>query len=353
MSKHLLCRSLMLALASIASITSAQKPASDKPTFPAGTESVLLPYTRVVDFHHLNSLHVRMSLNGSAPQSFEVDTGSTGIVVGAVSIPNFDGKGPSGELTYSSSGVHESGVWTTVEITFPDVKMPDGRPVVAHVPVLAVTKMDCTGKGVNADHCTPNDSPNPHMLGIGFGRGPVEKFDTQLKNPFVQLDDMVNGRMRRGYIISPAGIQLGLSAETVDNSWLWQKLEPRDVKVPDSYNGPHDWETAAGTFAVRSRPMPMGTVLMDTGLTNMMLEAKGAPQSDDLPAGTPVRIYLLSGKLHYDFLVNDTTNPTTPRKTSWRAATHGTFVNTGLRSLSLFDYLYDADGGYLGLRLRP
>ena len=25
-------------------------------------------------------------------------------------------------------------------------------------------------------------------------------------------------------------------------------------------------------------------------------------------------------------------------------------LNTGLRALSIYDYLYDADGGYLGLR---
>jgi len=331
----------------------AQQKVADVPTFPQGTEVVTVPYTRPVDFNHLNSLHVRISINGSEPQSFEVDTGSVGIVVGAVSIPNFDGKGTPGELTYSSSGVHEKGVWTTVEITFPDAKMPDGRPVTAHVPVLAVTSMDCTGKGVNAARCSVSASaPDPHMLGIGFGRGAAANFDAQLKNTFVQLDDMVSGKMRRGYVISPAGIQLGLNAESVASGWLWQKLIPRDAKVPDSYNGPKDWETAAGTFAVNGKTMAMGTVLMDTGLTNMMLEAADAPHEGDVTAGTPVKIYLLGGQLNYEFKANDAANPTTPRKTSWRDATRGTFVNTGLHALTLYDYCYDPDGGYLGLRVR-
>jgi hypothetical protein len=331
----------------------AQGKAADVPTFPHGTEVVTVPYSHPVDFGHLNSLHVRMSLNGSAPQSFDVDTGSVGIVVGAVSIPNFDGKGEPGELTYSSSGVHEKGVWTTVEITFPDVKMPDGRPVVAHVPVLAVTSMDCTGKGVNAAHCSVSASaPDPHMLGIGFGRAQATSFDAQRKNTFVQLDDMVKGKMRRGYMITPAGIQLGLNAESLGNGWAWQKLAERDVKMPEDYTGPKDWTTAPGTFSVAGKVMPMGAVLIDTGLTNMMIEAPGAPQEGDVTAGTPVTIYLLGGQFRYSFQVDDVTNPTTPRKTSWRDAKHGTFVNTGLHALTLFDYCFDSDGGYLGLRKR-
>jgi hypothetical protein len=93
-------------------------------------------------------------------------------------------------------------------------------------------------------------------------------------------------------------------------------------------------------------------VLMDTGLSNMMLETKNAPQDGDVPGGTPVKIYLLGGQLSYDFKVNDVGTAATPRRTSWRAATHGTFVNTGLHAFTLFDYCYDADGGYLGLRPR-
>jgi hypothetical protein len=48
--------------------------------------------------------------------------------------------------------------------------------------------------------------------------------------------------------------------------------------------------------------------------------------------------------------VGDTTDPLTPRKVNWLKPTHGVFVNTGLCALAAFDYLYDADGGYLGLR---
>jgi len=338
-----------------AALSAAAQKVADVPTFPKGTMTVTLPYTRPADFKHLTSLHVNMSLNGGPVSGYQVDTGSVGIVVGAQNIPDFDGKGEPGELTYSSSGVHEVGVWKEVEITFPDVKLPNGKPVTAHVKVLAVTRMDCaTTSAVN--HCVPaSGAPNPHMLGIGFGRGKGEAFDSAIKNAFLMLDAMQNGQMRRGYTITPAGVQLGLNAETfAGGGWTWQKLTQREgsAKAPDEYRGPKDWETAAGTFAVAGKTMPMGTVLMDTGLTNMMIEAKGAPTEGDLPPGTPVRVDLLGGQLHYEFVAGDPANPATPRKVSWRAAIRGTYVNTGLKALALFDYAYDADGGYLGLKPR-
>ena len=44
--------------------------------------------------------------------------------------------------------------------------------------------------------------------------------------------------------------------------------------------------------------------------------------------------------------------PATPTRVDYASASHGTFVNTGLRTLGRYDLLFDADGGYLGLRVR-
>lgn len=44
--------------------------------------------------------------------------------------------------------------------------------------------------------------------------------------------------------------------------------------------------------------------------------------------------------------------PQTPTRVDYASASHGTFVNTGLRTLGRYDLLFDADGGYLGLRVR-
>lgn len=322
----------------------------DAPTFDVNAPVVMVPYSGEVDFGDLRSLHVRLTLNGGEPHGFDVDTGSVGIMVAASEIPGFDGKGEPGEITYTSSGVHLAGVWTTVDVGFPDARSADGKPVVAHMQVLAVTGKECTGKGVNAAYCKPGPA-HPYMLGIGFGRGLAKNFDAQRRNAFVMLNAMQAGAMRRGYMITPKGIQLGLNQQTAQGDWVWQRLARRAVKTPNSYAGPPDYETAPGTFEVKGHRLPMGTVLMDTGLTNMMVEAPGAPSVGDLPEGTKVRIDLLGGRLSYEFRVNET-SPVSPRRVSWRFAQRGTFVNTGLRALALFDYCYDAEDGYLGLRPR-
>jgi len=316
-----------------------------QPVLPPDAPTALVSYAEPVDFEHLESLTVRMSLNGGKPHRFLVDTGSTGIVVAARDIPAFDGKGPPGSLTYVSSGRREVGVWTTVDVALPDAQASNGAPVTARVLVLAVTRLECTGRGVNAAGCVPTDNPTPHMLGVGFGRGNTPWTNAQQRNVFVNIKAMETGAMRRGYVISPEGIRLGLSGRTLGPDWMWQKLTRRAASEP------RDWETAAGTFEIDGKPAPMGSVLIDTGLTNMMLEARNGPQTGDAPEGSRVRIGLLGGRVWYGFTVGVQTR-FTPRRTSWRLATHGTFVNTGLRALEGFDYCYDADEGWLGLRKR-
>jgi hypothetical protein len=55
------------------------------------------------------------------------------------------------------------------------------------------------------------------------------------------------------------------------------------------------------------------------------------------------------GDLSYRFAVGDG-GPQTPTVVHHAPARNGTFVNTGLRALGHYDLLYDADGGFLGLR---
>ena len=96
----------------------------------------------------------------------------------------------------------------------------------------------------------------------------------------------------------------------------------------------------------------MGTMLLDTGLTNMMIANPDGPSGREVPPGAKVTVHLLGGQLQYSFTVGDSTDPVAPRRVTWIKPTHGASVNTGLRALARFDYLYDADGGYLALRPR-
>jgi hypothetical protein len=328
---------------------------SPAPSYAATPGYYTMPFEGDVPSDRMpNYLHVNMSIDGGPTSGYLVDTGSTGIVVGAEELPHFDPNGEKGELTYSSSGRREEGVWQTVTVTFPDAKYHgpnDGKPHVASakVRVLAVTHLSCVNMGPNAAGCKPSNNPNPHMLGIGFGRGALRAVEPN--NPFTSLGDMNDGTIRTGYIISHAGIQLGLTDATAAG-FTFQKLLPRLDAKPDKPAGfPKDWITPPGYFAVDGKKSPQGTVLMDTGLGNMMLALEGESKPAPIAEGTPITIYLPGGKYHYRFRVGDKTKAT-PTKVNWVYPRSGTYVNTGERVFNLVDYLYDADGGYLALRAK-
>src|ERR1700742_4906534 len=103
--KHIVARTLLGTIACVASAASLH--AQGKPVFPAGVPVVQVPFADDhLNFQKLGSMHLNLSMNGGESHGFQIDTGSVGIMVGADEIPNFDGKGEPGEITYSSSGVH-------------------------------------------------------------------------------------------------------------------------------------------------------------------------------------------------------------------------------------------------------
>lgn len=319
------------------------------PDYTKYKESYQVPFAKAVDFKHLTGMHIKASLNGGPITTFQVDTGSTGIVVSADEVPNIDPKAPAGSIKYSSSGLEFDGVWTTVTLTFPDSKDANGKVATAVVPVLAVKERKVYAVGVNASTKKDEHNPRVHMFGVGFGRGAEAHPE---KNPFVNLVEMQAGTMRRGYAITRKGFTLGLTEANVGTGYTFQKLTERPVSSETSALRPglKDWQTAPGSVTVDKLHASMGTILMDTGLTNMMIAVPEQTSGGEIPTGSNVTVDLLGGKLHYSFKVGDTENPLTPRRATWVKPTHGVFVNTGLRALAAFDYLYDADGGYLGLK---
>ena len=321
------------------------------PDYSTFTESATAPFAYKTNFGNLGSTNVRISINDGTPMNFQVDTGSTGIIVGATEVPGYDPNGPPGEITYSSSNISHYGVYNTVKVTFVDSKGPDGQPVSATVPVLVSVKGVRRPGAVNSGNTTTTQefTPKPHMMGIGFGRGGKEPSHSE-RNPFLNLDAMKAGTMRRGYTITREGFTFGLTKETVGDGYLFQQLEPRTPSPEMAAFDPKlkDWASAPAWVTVNGVDGPIGTVLMDTGLTNMMIGRPDTPQ-EELTDGTAITVHLMDGKLSYDFDVGDRKNPTTPKKVT-RTNRPFVYVNTGLKALAVFDYLYDADGGYLGLR---
>ncbi|HEY1745004.1 MAG TPA: hypothetical protein VGG18_17690, partial [Granulicella sp.] len=278
-----------------------------------------------------------------------------GVVVPASEVPDIDPHAPFGELRYVSSGLKLEGVWTHATVRFID---PGNKAAFAEarVDVLAVTRGSCTGGGPNASRCTGNI---PHMLGVGFGRGSADGMRTASANPFLNLDAMQRGEMRHGYLITHRGMTFGLtSPETKGFAFIKlesssqlasSKLETESKsRVPIPFT--KDWATAPGYISIGDKDYPMGTILMDAGLTNMMVAEPGQQGGSELSSDAVITIHLLGGKLAYRFTPSDTANPQTPRRVTWIRESHGPFVNTGLRAFACYDYLYDADSGYLALR---
>jgi hypothetical protein len=288
-----------------------------------------------------------------------MDTGSTGIVVSATAIPNIDRlpkRGP-GTLTYTSSGRIEQGDWVMVRAT---IAGADGASVTTSpIPVLAVRSVACLD---NARNCTPREDPrHVAMIGVGFARrGNREGPTGPGINPFLNLggNGSSHNGLRRGYIVSSAGIQLGLTGADPGDGYVTVQL-PWDEQR-------QDWSPAPACITIDDRtPAACGTVLPDTGVTGMFLSlptseeqasvGSGGPDRS-LPPGAKVTISLASdaatsGAASYSFRVGDVSNPLAPaRVTLVGRGDRPTFVNTGVHLFNGFDYLFDADRGVVGYR---
>lgn len=289
-----------------------------------------------------------------------MDTGSTGVVVSATSIAGFETLpqlGP-GELTYSSSGRVMRGVYveTPVTLTGADGSRVTTRPI----RVLAVTRIDCLKR---ARSCRPQEAPRRvAMLGIGFARSrDLQPGATPERNPFLNVPGMGTpgqpGALGRGYVVRRQSVTVGLSSGAAQGFAQVQL-------AADPQTG--DWAATPACLSLAGRtPAACGTLLMDTGVTSMFLSLPDA-QTDGLAAltarGAPVvadgtRLAVSPGPgasaPAYAFTVGDGSDPVVPQAVMLVGrGRRPVFVNTTVRALNAFDYLFDADAGVVGFRPR-
>ncbi len=316
--------------------------------------------------------------------SFQIDTGSRGIAVSRNLLPpDFSRKGRSGHIFYWSSGIRLNGKWIATEVTLPDaIHRPSGisTPAKATLPILVVDTVTCVaappGK-VFPNHCSDAGVTKPAtsnmMMGVGFdrtGHGDTPNTNrwNQQFNPFLNLDAMREGSMRAGYILTPQGVRLGLTTMNTSNSetsgqsvsnYAFQKLIPTGLKqVPGS---PPDWQSPTGFISLNGSAYPVGQAVVDTGIDNMLLTLPTYPSFGTLSAGL-VNVSLLNSNGHvgYSFNISDVSDPLTPASVTWSPLQSGrwsenrmsrAFVNTGVRALNAFNFLYDGTDGYIGLQL--
>ena len=157
-----------------------------------------------------------------------------------------------------------------------------------------------------------------------------------------------------GYLVTRSGVFVGLTAANTQGGFAYVKL----ARAED------DWEATPVCISVNAvTPAACGTLLMDTGVTAMYLTvpATQAPdamltsngRSQTLIDGTKLTISVpteASPQALYSFTVGESGNPLAPSALNLVSRVRPPFVNTSVHFLNGFDYLYDADGGFVGFR---
>ncbi len=310
-----------------------------------------------------DSFRFDVSINGGTTRSLLMDTGSTGIIVDADTIPDRPASAGRGWVFYNSSGLLARGDLTRVPVTFVDGTDADGNPatVTATVDVLAVTDKHCLGVGANSDDC---DEDNPiAMMGVGFDRNTlgfgevdpkapdiVSTLDgapatPQTMNPLVNLDAMAAGTAHRGFIVTRDGLVLGLDADDTAGFSFGKLVASGDVTA----GAANDWDAATMGLSVGAGSAPAaGVLLADTGFRDAFVHVPGRPTSGRVDDGERITVELLrvGDALSYAFDVGDADNPQTPTRVTWVSRrTDDAYINTGINFYDGFDYLFDAENG--------
>ncbi|WP_246505275.1 hypothetical protein [Microvirga antarctica] len=317
--------------------------AQERPDYGRFRDGVFLRYLNASDGPLAVTPHIGLSF-GERTLRADLDSGSTGIVVAAALVPGFGSLPSTGEgrLTYTSSGRVMIGQWVVTPLSL--VGQNGARIDTEPMPILAVTRVECLRESRD---CTPEDGPrNIAMVGVGFAREHDRQTQsTPDKNPLLRIPS--GGReQRRGYVLTPKGIHVGLTAVNTEGAFSFIKL----ARQPDI----DDWAPIPACIGINGQqPAACGSMLVDTGVSAMFMtlppaQAGGGP----LPPGTQVTISTGIQKAHralYSFSV-DGGSPLAPSAIHLQTSAERVFVNTSFHLLNGFDVLYDADGGYAAFR---
>jgi hypothetical protein len=355
-----------------------------------GDVSVFVPFVNAAALRDpANYVSPQIRAGFAAPNAVEphfeavMDTGSVGIIVGSdYFVPPADGRddpsfvGPGSE-TLTSSGVIVAGDWyrTTVNLF-------DGDRIVASatVPVLAVTSMSCAADAREC-HVTDPTGSRTHYFGVGFSGGAGLPQGTPDKNAFLNVTSVAGSPSlpSPGYILTTRGAEIGLTPANAQGFAL-MKLDPllapnanQWQTAPANASLLTDWQHTKATITVNGKS-GLGSILFDTGVTTGFLtpppgvspdtglgpsdaECNGSSPPSCAVSGTTVRVLfpqVRSPIASFNYTVGagngaQAGNPVSPFAVS---IDHNgaPFLNTTVRFLQAFDYMYDAANGFTGLR---
>ena len=311
---------------------------------------------------------------------FAIDTGSIGITVSTPSpganlvAGQYFKPGANDILVYSNVSTHysSSNLTETGSAYLTNVGIFDPTSnlrATARVLVMAVTQESCTDgsqscAGVLQSGCAGfSPCAYPKFIsysGVGFRAGMAfAQSPTDMLNPFTSLISIAgvpDAKIRQGYIISSTGVTLGLSAAATQNFAFIKLGNYTTATQPNNVN----WAYPLGVLTING---VSGTaqILVDTGIGQMYLTpapgvvyARGTG-ANALPANSNIQIAIpgmdTAFGMSYDFTTGSLTNPMAPLSyfvTSKTGTVDTAFVNTGRDVIQGYNYLYDADGGYVG-----
>jgi hypothetical protein len=328
---------------------------------PPGAGHVALPYRNPMrTLEH--GFKVDVSVGGGRWHTgVELDTGSTGLVIDRRSMgPEAIGPGKPGTREYYPSGYKIVGNYWLTPVTI-GVSDPDWGPkrVARTVPieVFGIDRVEC---GSNVKTCTPPADQKKaiasfSLMGIGFDRGGAPPSN----NPFLQVEDVVYGQMRPGYVISPDRVDIGLDAANTAENFQYIPLAP-------SGDPPGGWSGANGCFSFPAASAKFcGSMLLDTGIDQMIFAlAKDKRPAQivepsrpdllkpgaavDIAAPTASPLALSYGFTYEPRKISAAIDPKLIRWAAPPATKPPVFFNIGRTPLARFDYLYDDRCGRVG-----
>jgi hypothetical protein len=253
--------------------------------------SIFLPYTK--PFTTASVPLVKTTIEG-VTIDMPVDTGSTGLLVGAPLLPHLNLE--QGTPTYqylTSSKILYNGRLVNLTVTFHGAGSSYAE---AKVPVLVVDKswtcpwydphkdtFDCPA-GPDGKEPTPRDTSQITYMGVGFGRnqpGSGQPGAVPESNPFLNIESidgkaLNSGTRRAGWTISTEGVYVGLTKSNT-HRFSFTKLE-RGVTHDED---PRDWAMVKMRFIVDGELGSPGYGLVDTGIAQMYIRAE-----EDFPIPT-------------------------------------------------------------------
>ena len=349
------------------------------------TKSVFLPYIHKFKTEHVPLVKVTIHAGNDVLIDMPVDTGSTGLLIGAPLLPGIDpGAGTPGRQYLSSSNIVYVGRYLDLNVTFHGAKTTTAE---ARVPVLLVDKSwvcpwydplkhgyECP-LGPEGQKPVERDVSGITYMGVGFGRNKNadgQRTTTSWGNPFLNIH-AINGEpvrskeMKPGYVVSTGGIQLGL---TKDNTRRFEFM-PLERGVLHSRD-PRDWAMPRMQFRVNGRRSVAGYALIDTGVAQMYIRAEddmpipevviknpkgGASMVHRVKNGTRIAIdfgavvggNVSEAKASYSFQVG-VPSPMAPSYAAPGRQEPPPYVNTGRNFLKGYSIAFDAVDGRLGFR---